>query len=336
MPSIIVSKPRVAFSERRTDPSLCGLPREQLLEKAHKRRLDVSRLTEDWEIVHVLLTPVQEQVENSPGTKGLTFFHLPGEIRNKIYGHLLAGKTRFVSSGSIKPKFNPDLVIAVEDTHPYTWWMRYTSLKGTGYELVTMSVANRQLRKEVRSFFFAHNPFGVNGSKTASHYNLLSNIGADGRANISQLCLDGKAFQKNDTDFERLLSNCVNLQDLKIRLHVGNIVDYFTYKMFRRFVLVNPKMKIVEHFITFSRDLSMLTRLPALQKLSIMVNIPDWEDRWSAPQAAGSSPEDQLKTIIKRAVFKKLEQTSEKSLQVKIWVENGGQELDWDVEHRRR
>jgi hypothetical protein len=146
---IIVSKPQVAFSKRLADPGLRRLTVVQLRQKARDNSLDVSRLTEKWEFIHVLVQHrthrVQAHLEDVVDTKRRTIFDLPGEIRNKIYSYVLKGENHIVARYNSKGfDFMHHLTLMIDPSHR----AMQTPPKETP-QLLNMSWTNRALRKEV-------------------------------------------------------------------------------------------------------------------------------------------------------------------------------------------
>jgi hypothetical protein len=207
--SIIVSKPQVLFSKRLADPCLCRLTVVQLRQKARDNSLDVSRLTEKWEFIHMLVQHrthgVQAYLEDIVDTKRRTNFDLPGEIGNKIYSYVLMDENPIVARYNPKGfDFMHHLTLMVGPSHRAL----QTPPKETP-PLLNMSWTNRALRKEVRGFFFANNCFKVRGNNGSSHVNFLNDIGADGRANIAVLNLDGTGFWMYNLASGPLLPNVI-------------------------------------------------------------------------------------------------------------------------------
>jgi hypothetical protein len=241
--SIVVCKPQVPFSQRLTDPRLRRLTVAQLRRKARDHGLDVSRLIEKWEFVHVLVRQrtqgAQAHLEHVVDTKRRTIFDLPGEIRNKIYSYVLMDEASIVARYS---KTRGGL-------STYRPTMHLLDARGikldagivnpTSLQLLNMPWANRELRKEARGFFFANNTFEVKGNSRSSHVAFLKDIGPDGRASIAKLELAGIHFSTYTLDFLVHFSACTSLRELSMCMHVGHMLKRDTYDEMRDYVKFN-------------------------------------------------------------------------------------------------
>jgi hypothetical protein len=287
MPSIIVSRPQFTFSQRLKDPSLHRLTITQLRKKARERRLDVSCLIHKWEFVHVLLAPVPQFVENGIALKRKTIFDLPGEIRNEIYGYMLVSENLItaqygkVSSGAAEiQSSHPARHLALAQgvsVGPPPALQTVQALPTPVSQLLNLSLVNRELRREVRGFFFAHNAFEVKGSKGCSHLTFLTDIGADGRANIAKLNLSGTHFLVNSADFNNYLGTCINLRDLKVRMHLRDIADQKSYAALRGCIAGHTQeWKKNGFYDTCFAGMHIFTLLQSLQKLHVNVTVTDW------------------------------------------------------------
>jgi hypothetical protein len=338
--SIIVCKPQVPFSQRLIDPGLRGLTVTQLRRKARDNALDVSRLTEKWEFVHVLVQHrthgVQAHLENVTDNKRHTIFDLPGEIRNKIYGYVLVDDEPIVAR--YEPK-EPHLMTNANRLHrmlsmyipdPRTM----PDLPKKTSQLLNMSWKNCALRKEVRSFFFANNRFEVRGDKGSSYVNFLNDIGPDGRANIAVLDLDGARFWMYNLGFRSALAQCTNLRDLTIRMHVGHLLRKNTYDEIRDYVKSKSNTWL-DHArrIEVSSTINTFTLVPALKVLKVVCAIPAWDYRngsqGSLPASSRlSTVEGDILDTVSRALRKVIAGTSVK---ITVTIQNGAPGLSGDT-----
>ncbi|KAH4002595.1 hypothetical protein HBH92_185090 [Parastagonospora nodorum] len=358
MPSIIASKPQVAFSKRLTDPSLYRLTIVQLRRKAHERQLDVSHWAHKWKFVHALLALVQQHAEDIPKVDRRTIFDVPGEIRNQIYGYLLIGDVPVVAQyGKLAMSHTDQLLQREYPTDMDFWASAYTDLPSlsalysqpeAASELLALSRTSRELRKEVRAFFFAFNHFRVLSSKSTGYQQFFEHIGANGRMNIQKLTLSGTEFFHHNAAFETLFGSCVNLRELEIRLHIGNIVNREMYEVLSDFDFPDDQdyFEMGDPDSVFSPLLSIFNLLPALQKLLVVIALPDWSVPypWGLPRRLGLGVvrgrrdgllrEDILFSIIKQAVEERLVQVLKgKNVQANVDVKMGAPpELPWDKE----
>jgi hypothetical protein len=278
--SIIVSKPHVPFSQRLIDPRLRCLTVAQLRKKARENGLDVSRLTEKWEFVHVLVRlhtqGAQAHLEHVVDTKRHSIFDLPGEIRNKIYGYVL------VDENPIFARYEPTSPDLMFGAHWLNHMRGCSHLRvpvhpNTTPQLLNMSWTNRAMRMEVRSLFFFNNRFVVLGEKGSSHINFLDDIDADGRANITVLDLSGSAFYMYTLGFIPALSACKKLRDLTIRMHVQHIIFRDCLTETRESVKIKSNSWAKDGCkLNLGWTLNMFTLLPALSVLKMKIEIPDW------------------------------------------------------------
>jgi hypothetical protein len=328
--SIIVCKPQVAFSERLKDAKLQHFTVAQLRKKTRNEGLDVSRLTEKWEFVHILVEQrrrgAKAHVEYVTDTKRGTIFDLPGEIRNKIYAYVLTNKDAIFayygpSTRSVLPRNSfrshaDYLHLLLGDTKVFI----YPVVK----QLTHMCWANRELRKEVRSFFFANNGFRVGGSEGASFSTFLNDIGEDGRADVVELELDGDGFWMYNGSLYPLLGACVNLRHFKIRMHVGHILEEETYDMIRTYIDLDKRAWVDRGKSVAVSDLvNMFNLLPALQTLEVKPMFPKWDCIVGYAQRLAVA-----EAKVKAAVLGKLEKVLERR-NIKIIVKTliGGPKL---------
>jgi hypothetical protein len=332
--SIIVSKPQVAFSKRLADPGLRRLTVVQLRQKARDNSLDVSRLTEKWEFIHVLVQHrthgVQAHLEGVVDTKRRTIFDLPGEIRNKIYSYVLMDENPIVARYNPKGfDFVHHLTLMIDPSHRAL----QTPPKETP-QLLNMSWTNRALRKEVRGFFFANNHFKVRGNNGSSHVNFLNDIGADGRANIAVLNLDGTGFWMYNLGFRPALAQCTNLRDLTIRMHAGHLLRKNTYDEIRDYVKFKSDTWL-DHArrIEFSSTINIFTLVPALEVPKVVCAIPAWDYRngsqGSLPVSSRlSTVEGDILDTVPRVLQKVIAGTSVK---ITVTIHNGAPGLSGDT-----
>jgi hypothetical protein len=274
--SIIVCKPQIHFSQRLVDSDLRRLTVAQLRKKARENGLDVRRLTEKWEFVHVLVQHrthgVQVYPENVTDTKRRTIFELPGEIRNKIYSFVLVADDPIVAQYQF-----PDHSLMARHRQMMDSLKKVPKLDQnppnfteTTSQLLKMSWANRELRKEARGFFFSHNRFEVRGNNGSSHLNFLNDIGPDGRANLTTLNLDSTDFDMYNVGFLPILCECTSLGDLTIRMHLGHILKKDSYAEVRNYVEhMNNAWHTNGRHIEISSAIDVFTRLPALRVLKV-------------------------------------------------------------------
>jgi hypothetical protein len=88
-----MSQPGMEYSNRLRDDASEENRLEELFNEALGAGLDVSRLTERWQLVHILVEQQRCDVEGTvkyvPDPDRFTIFALPGEVRNAIYGYIL-------------------------------------------------------------------------------------------------------------------------------------------------------------------------------------------------------------------------------------------------------
>jgi hypothetical protein len=277
--SIVVCKPQVVFSGRRKDKELQALTVKQLRQRARTRGLDVSRLTEKWEFVHVLIESefnIQPYIENVVDTKRLTITDLPGEIRNKIYAYLLVNDNPItIRYGDDRSLWTPMEICrwyAVRASRSYPRGMPPVVVQ----QLMAMSWASRELRAEVRPYFFKHNVFKVRGSHSASYTTFLDKIGPVGRANIAVLDLDDRSFRLYNY-LPHLIEQCTSLRVLEIRMHIKYLLDTSTYAALRSCIIKDePSLRdLMETPPGFNGD--SLPLLPTLQALTINCVYREWQ-----------------------------------------------------------
>jgi hypothetical protein len=291
MPSIIVCKPQVPFSGRLKDSQLQRLTVTQLRKKARDQGLDVSRLTQKWEFVHVLVEQrkhnVKPHIENVIDTKRRTIFDIPGEIRNIMYSYALTETIPIVACYGGFSDPHHQLTVhcdhtaknVLQDSESNTTTRPNHAVKKQREavkQLRNMSWANRELRKEARSYFFAHNQFHIQGSESSSHAKFLLDIGADGRAKITNVDLDADAFWMYNM-IHPLLPTCTNLRRVRIRMHLGHVLDDVSYDLIRCY-LIGKNNAWLTHSpaVVELRLLHIFTMLPALQTLQLVCAIPGW------------------------------------------------------------
>ncbi|KAF2829147.1 hypothetical protein CC86DRAFT_464815 [Ophiobolus disseminans] len=204
----------------------------------------------------------------SPTRKRRTVFDLPVEICDQIFAYLL------VDNKPIVARYGP--------ATRYAQHARHDLPPQTVTQLTFMSWANRELRKEARSYFFSQNRFQATGSECLSHSNFLIDIGAEGRANIAKLDLDGDHFWRYNSSFFDNLQACKRLRDLTIRMHVGHLISGECYDSIRNYILDKEHSWVVSGCsVNFCIPLlKMFTLLPALQHLNIKCDIPTWAPSW--------------------------------------------------------
>ncbi|KAF2026406.1 hypothetical protein EK21DRAFT_35174, partial [Setomelanomma holmii] len=234
----IVCKPQVSFTERLKDYELHRLTVSQLRKKARNQGLDTSRLTKKWEFVHILVEHrdhiAQPYAEHVTDTQRRTVFDLPGEIRNRIYGYVLAQSAPIVARyDSAAERDRVRKVRARLLPWNNTLLPARVPVPKAVKQLRSMSWANRELRQEAGSYFFAHNCFRVEGSYSNSYAKFLSDIGHDGCAAIGELHLDTVRFWMYNAHFYHLLGACENLRKLRIFMHLGHILTASSYDLVR-------------------------------------------------------------------------------------------------------
>jgi hypothetical protein len=332
--SIIVCKPLVAFSERLKDAKLQHFTVAQLRKKTRNEGLDVSRLTEKWEFFHILVEQrsrgAKTHVEYVTDTKRYNIFDLPGEIRNKIYAYVLTNKDPIFayygpSTRSVLPR---NSLRSPADYFRLLLGDRKVFISPVVKQLTRMSWANRELRKEVRSFFFANNSFSVGGSEGASFSTFLNDIGDDGRADISELDLDGDGFWMYNGSFYPLLGACVNLRHCKIRMHVGNILEEETYDMIRTYIDLDEKAWVDRGKSVAVSDLvNIFKLLPALQTLEVKPMFPKWDCIVGYVQRLAVA-----EAKVKAAVLGRLEVVLErKNIKIIVQTSTGGPKLQREM-----
>jgi hypothetical protein len=296
--SYTVSQPPVRFAKRLKHTSLQELTTDQLRQEARDQGLDISRLNKKWEYVHVLVEQrtrgSKPHVEYVTDEKRRTVFDLPGEIRNKIYGYLL------IDEETIVARYHPPgrQVTAAEEHYrrslglPPALNEEWTS-EAVRY-LTALSGASRELRKEVRSYFFYYNQFAVQGSDGASFTSFLKDIGEDGRSKIEKLDLDAEGFWRFGASFYRDPAECDKLRDFKMRIHLGHIIqdDYEKmreiqvghtheandYDQLRQYIRQDDRTWVDNgDCASLSSLVQVLPLLSALQTLEIEVTIPWWK-----------------------------------------------------------
>jgi hypothetical protein len=305
--SIVVSKPYVPFSRRLVDPDLQRLTVAQLRKKARARNLDLSRLTHKWEFIHVLTEEYKRgaraHVENTTDPKRHTFFDLPGEVRNMIYGHVLV---------------HDGLVIANYTYNRYPRILAFLFAPEPDQGIVIsrlrkMSWANRELRKEVRAFFFSNNIIGVKGDMVSSRSDFLDNIGADGRANLVTLGFVDANFQTYNYGFRSMFASCTKLQNLTIQLDIGLILTDDTYTALRDLTLAGTiDWDKNGCQINVNRFMEIFTLLPALQNLSIICVVTNWR---LAGSSSTSARQHRFLSDRARAIEQAVSKTTEKVLE---------------------
>jgi hypothetical protein len=219
---------------------------------------------------------VQAHLGDVVDTKRRTIFDLPGEIRNKIYSYVLMDENPIVARYNPKGfDFMHHLTLMIDPSHRAL----QTPPKETP-QLLNMSWTNRALRKEARGFFFANNRFKVRGNNGYSHVNFLNDIGADGRANIAVLNLDGTGFWMYNLGFRPALAQCTNLRNLTIRMHVGHLLRKNTYDEIRDYVKFKSDTWLdYARRIEVSSTINIFTLVPALEVLKVVCAIPAWDYR---------------------------------------------------------
>jgi hypothetical protein len=176
------------------------------------------------EFIHVLVeqrttTGARLHDNNVTDMRRLTIFDLPGELRNNIYGCILADD-------------QPVVVLYGEPTasaSPYSTWRTDppspAPIPSKITQLLNMSWANRELRKEVRSYFFANNKIEVTGISGATFTTFLDKISADGRANAVVLNLSGTNFWMY-YNLYRIIAELVRLREFNITMDVGHLLSF--------------------------------------------------------------------------------------------------------------
>jgi hypothetical protein len=292
MPATVVCKPHVQFSKRLMDRTLQRLTIAQLRKEARDNGLNVSRLTEKWEFVHVLVlvhkrySSVQEYVEYAQDSERRTIFDVPGEIRNKIYSYVLADEEPIVvtygSCSFPRPHLHfarqraLNIAAASSSRHIASApSILHSSAWTPTSQLLTMSWANRQLRKEIRAYYFAQNHFKIQGFKGSSYVKFLNHIGSEARTNLASIDFDGIGFWMYHSGFQTLLAACTRLRNVKIRMHIDHVLSPDTYYAMRYYAM---SMKEDWEQSMFKIELlefsSIFAGLPALQNLHLVCATP--------------------------------------------------------------
>ena len=276
--SIIVCKPQVAFSERRRHANLQKLTVVQLRKRARDQGLDLSRLTEKWEFVHILVEHFEHgakgHVEYVTDTKRRTFFDLPGELRNKIYGYVLVRGDPFVVCYGHESVYHRLLDFG---------WLR--PIPRNVRQLTCMSWSNRELHKEARSYFFANNSFQVVGDAASRLNSFLGDIREDAVANITSLDLAGDGFGMYRTNLLPLLGTCVNLRHFKVLTPLGHVIATDSYAIIYEYI-TRKNMAWIEQgqqVELSTRTLMIFTVLPALQTIELQISMPRELSRSDGP-----------------------------------------------------
>jgi hypothetical protein len=204
-------------------------------------------------------------------------------------------------------------------------------------QLARMSRANRELRKEVRSYFFANNSFRIGGSKRTSFSTSLDDIGGDGRADITKPDLDGNGFWVYNGSFFSLLGACVNLRHFKIRMHLSHILDEETYDMIHTYIHLDKKAWVDRGEPVVVSDLvNVFNLLPALQTLEVKPTFPK-----RGCIAGRAQRLEVAEAKIKVPVTRKLEDVFEgKDIKITVKMFTGGPKLQretkegWRTEYR--
>jgi hypothetical protein len=319
--STVVCKPQIPFSQRLTDSTVQCLTVAQLRKKARDNHLDVSRLTQKWEFVHVLVQNRWEgakpHVENKTDTKRRTIFDLPGEIRNKIYSFTL------VQGKSIVSRYEPARTSRPTPPRrgPHAAPLAISNLRN-------LSWANRDVHKEVRSLFFRQNCFRVTGTSESSYTDFLSDVGADGRANITELDLDGSGFSLYRESLYYLLRQMTSLRTLTVRMHLVCLVTSETRDALHVYLATHyylnpewensgPKVKIC------ARPLRVFARLPALQHLLVRCELAHWDNIYQSVER-GHAKKTKVEMAVREALFAELEEGRDnREVEIKVQMMRG-------------
>jgi hypothetical protein len=319
--STVVCKPQVPFSKRLNDQNLQRLTVAQLRKQARDNHLNVSRLTQKWEFVHVLLQNRQEDaiahVENKTDTKRRTIFDLPGEIRNKIYSFILVHDEPIVSRYESVQTWRP--------TPPR--WGPHGAPHAIS-NLRNLSWSNRDLRIEIRSLFFRKNCFRVTGTSQSSYTDFLTDIGAHGRANITALDLNGSGFWLYRESLYRVLRQSTSLRTLTVRTHLVWVVTRKTCDELRMYLTTNhtpnPEWESHGHKVKIrARSLHVITQLPALRHLLVRCELPAW-DTVHQTVVRGHAKKTKVEMAVRKALFAELKKIQgNREVEVKVQMMQG-------------
>lgn len=160
---------------------------------------------------------------NSEATARMTtsFIDLPSEIRNAIYGLVLASPSPFfiVAAEGIRPGFR---LRERSDRSQYE----------VLYTLQALSTVSRDIRHEVRTFFYASKkmiilPCGYEYLPIFVHW--LNAIGRDCRAVLRTVCFAGYMWYRQSTfltdQFHELLRTCVSLCTLVVQINIWHLSE---------------------------------------------------------------------------------------------------------------
>jgi hypothetical protein len=149
--------------------------------------------------------------------------------------------------------------------------------------------------------------------------------------NITKLEYAGRSTLHCNEAFANMLCTCVQLRELDICVHVGDILDRDTYKAFRRYLRGEDELQKLDVSIVFSSILNIFTLLPSLEKLQLGVATPCWAPGSPTYPHMPRYRQELVTEAIEHAVKKKLEWLlKEKKVQVETKVRDWGQELSCD------
>jgi len=306
----------------------------QLRKQARVQGLNVSRLTEKWEIIHVLVEQSKHgsanpHIENTTDTKRRTFFDLPGEIRNKIYSYLLdKNNLVVVHHHSSAPAGEKIMVYPMTLHHllpkarPLPPPNQKPNPKPDSQvtQLLNMSWANRELHREYRSYFFAHHVFHVVGPNRSSYSHFLDQIGPVARASLADMVLDDSNFWLYSSLECLLVPQLVGLRTLSIFMHLGHLVAFKAYARMRAYVL-GDDVPLAEIEVPLSVYNPGFHRLPALRTLEIKCAVPDWKKHVKACRLRREKVDRHMGRVVMEAAENALEG---RGVEVTVRLVNGG------------
>ncbi|KAH7068892.1 hypothetical protein BKA63DRAFT_422272, partial [Paraphoma chrysanthemicola] len=227
--------PQLGVSARLKDWQLQQRTYAQVRQLSRDRGLDVSRLTEKWEIIHTLvehhLHDVEEPATHFTNTRRRTILDLPGEIRNQIYSYILVEAEPLIACYGVD--FHS--LYGVSPIQ-HLWIFSTAQQLKTTYDVVerlrNVSRTNRQLHRECLSYFYAHNEFRVQSLRSDSFASFLNDIGSHGRAHIGRVRFD----TPYRTRYGETMLACTNLQELQVVMPLGYILSGASCSLVRRYL----------------------------------------------------------------------------------------------------